>query len=252
VSSEDDGDGAPPAVAPGGGPTFGPPPGGRLEREHFTDENLERFAAWMRSQGATVLSAAEREASLRTILAEAPAGEDVFVFGYGSLMWNPAFRHAETRSAWLHGWHRSFCLWNVFGRGTVQSPGLMLALEPEGACHGVALRIEAAHVADELGVLWRREMITGGYDARWVTLEAGDETLRAVTFVANRASTRYAGRIAEEEAIAYLARAKGPLGTSRAYVESLVEHLDALGLLDEAMRRLCRALARRAEEDPGA
>lgn len=231
---------------------FGPASGGRLEREHFTDENLERFVAWMRSQGASVLSEAERQASLRAILAEAPRGEDVHVFGYGSLMWNPAFRHAGTRPAWLHGWHRSFCLWNVFGRGTVERPGLMLALEPEGACHGVALRIEAAHVADELGVLWRREMITGGYDARWVTLEAGDEKLRAITFVANPTSARYAGRIAEPEAIAHLARAQGPLGTSRAYVESLAEHLDALGLRDEAMQRLRRELALCAREEPGA
>jgi len=204
----------------------------------------------MRSQGATVLPAAEREASLRAALAEVAPGEDVHVFGYGSLMWNPAFHHVEARPAWLHGWHRSFCLWSVFGRGTMQNPGLMLALEPGGACHGIALRIEAARVADELGVLWRREMITGGYDARWVTLEMGDGPVRAVTFVANPASTRYAGRLPEEAALDYLARASGPLGTSRAYVESLATRLDALGLRDEAMQRLHRALATRALEGP--
>jgi cation transport protein ChaC len=216
--------------------------GGGLRREHFTEENLERFAAWMRSQGANVLSAEERDASLRAILAQATPGEDVFVFGYGSLMWNPAFHHVEARPAWLEGWHREFCLWNVFGRGTVENPGLMLALEPGDACHGLALRIAAADVASELGVLWKREMITGGYEARWVTLDAGGAELRAVTFVANRASSRYAGRLPHDVALRHLARARGPLGTSRAYVESLVEHLDALGLRDEAMRRIRRGL----------
>ena len=94
--------------------------------------------------------------------------QDVWVFGYGSLMWNPAFHHVELRPARLHGWHRSFCLWNTFGRGSPEKPGLMLALQPGGACAGVALRIAADAVPSELGVLWNREMLTGAYLPRWV------------------------------------------------------------------------------------
>jgi len=219
-----------------------------LRRELLTDENVERLAAWMRAEGMPVPSAEEREASLRATLAAAPPEGEVWVFGYGSLLWNPAFEHVETRPARLHGWHRAFCLWSTFGRGTREAPGLMLALDRGGACHGVALRLAPEAVETELRILWRREMVTGGYVPRWVRPRTAAGPVHAVTFVVNAASPRYAGRLELEEIARRVAVARGPLGTSRDYVEELARRLDALGLRDGAVAALAARLAR----EPGA
>jgi len=172
-------------------------------------------------------------------------GEDTdWVFGYGSLMWNPAFHHVESRPARVRGWHRRFCLWNTFGRGTPENPGLMLALERGGSCAGLVLRVAAEAVRSELGVLWNREMITGAYEPRWVRLFSDGEPIEAVTFVANRAHPRYAGKLEVREIARRMATASGPLGASRDYLESTVAELDRLGLRDGAMHALLRELKR--------
>ena len=103
-----------------------------------------------------------------------PRDEDFWVFGYGSLMWNPAFHHAEQRAARLAGWHRSFCFWNTFGRGSPENPGLTLALESGGSCLGVALRIAAADVRSELGVLWNDPAIGADWGVDDPILSARD------------------------------------------------------------------------------
>jgi len=213
-----------------------------LRREHLLPEVAARITEAIRSLGADVLSAEQRAASLRETLACVPAGGDVWVFGYGSLMWNPAFHHVEARPARAAGWHRSFCLWNTFGRGTRENPGLTLALERGGSCAGRALRIEASQVEAELGVLWNREMITGAYAPRWLRLRSEAGELDAVTFVANRASERYAGRLPLAEAARLMATARGPLGASREYLESTVAELDRMGLADGTMHALHRAV----------
>lgn len=224
----------------------------RLRYGWMRDENLSRIEDWLRGQGIDVTPREVREAAFREILAGEPADTDVFVFGYGSLLWNPACRVAETIPATLHGYHRSFCLSSPFGRGTPETPGLMLALEPGGSCTGVALRIAAVDRETELGSVWTREMITGAYRARWVRLTSAAGALRALTFVANPASPRYVGRPSAAVAAHHLARAEGPLGTSRAYLEALVHQLDALGLADRAMRRLHRDVGRLRGSPPAA
>jgi cation transport protein ChaC len=215
-----------------------------LRRESFTPENVGRFEAWLRAQGVDVLPREMREAALQRALAATAADEDVWLFGYGSLMWNPACEVAESRAARLHGFHRRFCLWNTFGRGTPERPGLMLALEPGGCCAGVALRIEATRRESELGRIWTREMMTGAYRARWVSLETGEGAVRALTFVANRESPRYAGRLSPGDTTRCLRQGAGPLGTSREYLERVVRHLEAMGLADGEMHALLRAVRR--------
>ena len=118
----------------------------------------------------SLLSDAEIEADLDATLASHPPGEDVWLFGYGSLMWNPAIEFAERRAGAVHGWHRRFCLWLHMGRGSPDNPGLMLALERGGRCAGMLFRIPAADARDELLLAWRRELFTGAYRSRWVTV----------------------------------------------------------------------------------
>jgi cation transport protein ChaC len=178
--------------------------------------------------GIPVLSDADQAASLSRILEEHPPGADVWVFGYGSLVWNPLVHHEERRVAHLHGFHRSFCLWSHVNRGSMQKPGLVLGLDTGGSCRGVAFRIAHGKVAAELRLLWRREMVLGVYSPRWATVEAGNERLKAIAFFANREHANYAGKLPLETVIKTLVSARGQLGTPAEYlletVHGLVEH----------------------------
>ena len=185
------------------------------------------------------LSEAQRQASLDSMLATNP-GTDVWVFGYGSLMWNPAFHYAERRAGLIRGYHRRFCLWTELGRGEPGRPGLMLALDRGGSCHGIAFRIDRAAVRSELEIVWKREMLAGAYEPKWVRVRGGAGDFHAVTFVINRAFEHYAGRISERDTVHHLARAGGRLGTCREYLENTVNELDRLGVRDGTMHDLLR------------
>ena len=117
-----------------------------------------------------LLSPEERLQSRRETLRGVAPDSDVWVFGYGSLMWNPAFHFVEQRPARCHGYHRSFCLSTPVGRGSPDCPGLVLALDWGGSCTGVAFRIAGDQVDEELDVVWQREMVAGSYVPTWVRL----------------------------------------------------------------------------------
>jgi glutathione-specific gamma-glutamylcyclotransferase len=213
-----------------------------LRRELLLPESSERAAELFRAAGIVISTPEARAASLEAMLARVAPGTDVWVFGYGSLMWNPAFRHVEERAARAVGWHRRFCLWNTFGRGSPENPGLTLALESGGSCLGLALRVAAAEVREELTLLWNREMLMGSYLPRWVRLSSPAGPLEAVSFVANRANERYAGRLPVARVAELLARARGPLGGALEYLERTVGELERHGARESEMHALLRAV----------
>jgi cation transport protein ChaC len=190
-----------------------------------------------RQPGMRLRTDAELDSSLAATLSERRAGEPVWVFGYGSLIWNPAFEFAERRVALIHGWHRRFCLWMVSGRGSPEVPGLMLALDRGGRCRGIAYRLTEAQIADELILVWRREMLSGAYHARWVEAATETGTVRAITFVVNRQSDRFV-TLPEPRVAEMIATAHGMLGSCRDYLERTVEHLAALGFRDASLERI--------------
>ena len=193
----------------------------------------------------------ERRESRRRMLAELAPGEDAWVFGYGSLMWNPAIHFAERRAARLHGWHRAFCLWTPIGRGTPENPGLVLGLDRGGSCHGVAYRVAAADIESELDLLWQREMVSNdSYRPRWVPLKTGDGAIKAIAWTINRGGKRYAGRLAFATVARRLASAEGRLGPNREYLEATVAGLDALGIREGALHEIL-ALVRAHAPDGG-
>ena len=145
--------------------------------------------------GLCCRSEAELEATLDDVLRAHDPELDLHVFGYGSLMWDPAMNVLGSSVALVPGLHRRFCLRMVFGRGTPEAPGTILALDRGGSCRGVLYRIAAHKVEAELRLLWRREMLAGSYEARWVQAWADGRRVRALAFVAIRGHERYIGSL---------------------------------------------------------
>ena len=183
---------------------------------------------------------AERLRIMRAMLAELPAGEDPWVFGYGSLIWNPAFDHVEIRRGRVFGYHRRFAFWSRMGRGSPEAPGLMLGLVRGGSCGGLVFRVASDKAGDELKSVFLREMMTSSYHARFVPAHTEAGPVRAIAFVANPDHAFYAGRVPLETAARHIAVAEGRLGPCRDYLYNTVAHLDARGIRDRDMRELLR------------
>jgi glutathione-specific gamma-glutamylcyclotransferase len=174
---------------------------------------------------------------------ELPPG-DLWVFGYGSLMWNPGFRFLEATPALLRGYHRNFCIWSARYRGTPERPGLVLGLDRGGACRGIAFRIAHAEVDEVLATLWVREMSRLTYRPRVLPVAAPEHTVRALAFVADPAHPSYAGRLSEAEVAARIVHCRGARGPNIDYLANTLDHLHKLGLQDLRLRRIyARALA---------
>lgn len=223
-----------------------PEPRIAITREGLRDGSLLADARRRMPPGIRLPSDAEIEADLDAKLAQHPPGADLWLFGYGSLMWNPAIHYADHRAGMLRGWHRRFCLWLHMGRGTPENPGLMLALDRGGSCAGMLFRIPAAEARSELLLAWRRELFTGAYCSRWVTAITDTGPVRAATFVVNRAHPRYAGRLDEAAVAERLASATGELGSCAAYLNATLGALGQLELRDRGLERLQRLVAQRA------
>jgi cation transport protein ChaC len=167
---------------------------------------------------------------------------DLWVFGYGSLIWQPGFEFAETRHAVLEGYRRAFCMTSIHYRGTPEAPGLVLALDraEHGRCDGVAYRVPESEAAGVLAYLRARELVSYAYDeARlMVRLDGGVDEVEAVTYVTNRTHPQYRGDLSLEDQAAIIARAVGPRGPNADYLRNTVAGLEALGLQDPDLHRL--------------
>ena len=168
-----------------------------------------------------------------------PQGE-LWVFGYGSLMWDPGFAHSEAHPALLRGYHRAFCVYSHRFRGTVECPGLVLGLTRGGACRGIAFRIAARDVRNALNDLWQREMPRRTYVPRMLQVAAGAQRVRALAFVADPQHYAYAGKLAPEQTAAFIARGRGQRGANIDYLRNTLAHLHELGVRDHGLERLLR------------
>ncbi|WP_354683955.1 gamma-glutamylcyclotransferase [Cupriavidus necator] len=175
---------------------------------------------------------------------DAALGGDVWVFGYGSLIWNPMVVHTERRRATVHGYHRGFYLYSRINRGTWDNPGLVLGLDRGGCCHGMVFRIPSHVVEQEFRVLWRREMLTGAYHPRWLRIRTDDDgpEQRALAFVMNRTHEAYAGRLPDNCVVERLRHAAGLYGPAREYLQQTLLGLATNGVDDPYLGRLWRQL----------
>lgn len=159
----------------------------------------------------------------------------MWVFGYGSLVWNPGFELREKVIATLQGYHRSFCMRSIHHRGTEENPGLVLALDedPAASCQGVALAVAHGREAATLQYLRDRELVSSAYLEKHlaVRLEDGRE-VEAVTYVVDPDHVQYCGGITLEEQARIIAAARGGRGPNDEYLYNTVDHLAELGIHD--------------------
>ena len=174
--------------------------------------------------------------------AEFPDG-DLWVFGYGSLIWKPGFAFAEQSPARLIGEHRSLCIYSMVHRGTYERPGLVLGLDRGGACQGVAFRVARREREATVAYLREREQVTGVYREvmRSVWLK-GDARVRALVYVADRSHDQYAGRLSLDEQLRLVKQGHGAYGDNAEYVISTVAALEAQGIRDAPLHRLASLL----------
>jgi cation transport protein ChaC len=205
----------------------------------------EMFAMWEQRARAAGLPANWRlpddviEASRLTLLGDHQNGDDLWIYSYGSLMWDPGFHFAEVRLADVEGYQRRFTLKIELGRGSRERPALMLSLEAQaGCCRGLAFRITARSVQAESAILWRREMLRGGYSPAMVPMATPQGPITALAFVSNRSHPGYVGELPLNETAAMIAHGKGILGTNREYLAQLATQLQALEIQDPYVEQL--------------
>ena len=170
-------------------------------------------------------------------------GGELWVFGYGSLMWRPGFSYLEAHPALLRGWHRSLCVFSHYHRGTAQRPGLVLGLDRGGACRGVAFRVPEAEAESVRAYLIAREQVTLVYReiAARAWLDDGRQ-VRAMTFVVDRAHHQYAGVLPAERQAELVRSAVGLSGRNVDYLENTLRHLDEIGVRDRPLLAVARCL----------
>lgn len=163
----------------------------------------------------------------------------VWIFGYGSLMWNPGFPHRAREPALVHGWHRAFCVYSHIWRGTPENPGLVLGLDRGGSCRGVAFAIDPEREADVLAYLDERERVTNVYWRRRLTatLRSG-KAISAWGYIADRGHHQYSGKLALMRAARIIAEGIGKGGTNPEYLENTIVHLERLGIPEGPLHKL--------------
>jgi cation transport protein ChaC len=188
----------------------------------------------------------DREKNRQEALKDHP-DEDLWVFAYGSLMWDPALVFSEVRRAKVLDYERRFILKEIYGgRGNREAPGLMAALDHGGGCEGLIFRIAKENIEVETEILWRRELIFAGYTPTIVAAIAGEQQLKVLAFVADHDALQICGDISRDEQIEYLVNGRGIFGTSLEYLENVVAQFDVLGVKDaECSALLTQTQARR-------
>ncbi len=178
------------------------------------------------------------EPLLEQTLARWGGRDDLWVFGYASLIWRPEFDSAEHRPARVRGWHRTLQMRSRVNRGTPEQPGLVYALVSGGACRGMVYRVPRERAPAELRRLWAREMPTGVYDPRWLHCDTAAGTVLALAFTLSRRSPSFTGRLDEAQLLHVLRHARGRYGTTLDYLLSTAAALRAHRMIDRETLRL--------------
>ena len=164
---------------------------------------------------------------------------DLWVFGYGSLIWRPEFACTEQHLTVVHGWHRALKMWSRVNRGSPELPGLVLTLLSGGSCKGMVFRVAQANAREDLRRLWAREMPNQGvYDPKWLTCPTPNGPVKALAFTLSRQSPNFTGELTPEQYQHIFAKATGRYGTTLDYTRATWDSLRAHGIRDQHLARL--------------
>ncbi|MCO5072189.1 MAG: gamma-glutamylcyclotransferase [Rhizobiaceae bacterium] len=171
--------------------------------------------------------------------------EHLWVFAYGSLIWNPEFEPVEQCRAVAAGWHRSFCLKLTRWRGTRELPALMLALDHGGTCVGIAYRLPPENKHGQIARLLEREIDANPPTnvPRWITVSTAEGRLKALAFVALRSGKAYAGKRPLAEVASVLSRAAGHWGSAAQYAFNTITKLEEHGIRDRNLWQIQKLMA---------
>ena len=193
-----------------------------------------------RSTARSPAAPAQAARTLQSLQAQHPAGQDLWVFGYASLIWRPEFEATESHLTRVHGWHRALKMWSRINRGTPECPGLVFALLRGGSCQGVVYRVPADHAHEALARLWAREMPLTVYAPRWLPCPIPGGTVRALAFTLPASSPSHTGTLSTERYREIFAHAQGRFGSTRDYAVQTLLALRAHGIEDRSLAQLIR------------
>ncbi|MFV0282259.1 MAG: gamma-glutamylcyclotransferase [Castellaniella sp.] len=186
--------------------------------------------------------AAWHQASINQTLQNWDGRSDLWVFGYGSLIWRPEFDHLEARRARIHGYHRALCLWSRINRGTPEQPGLVFGLDLGGSCEGTVYRIAGSRVPAILDTLWQREMPSASYIPRWLNCHTESGPVSSLVFTMDRSDEGYVTGLPIEQIVAIVRQGHGRYGPCTEYVLQTADALDAAGITDRRLSAIARSL----------
>lgn len=219
-----------------------------LSRTMLESGLVQRLALDRDGENSGVLSEDELTASRQKYVADNYEGPDIWIFGYGSLIWNPLIAYEEKLFGRVYGLHKRFCLWTRLGRGSPEEPGLVLALDRGGSVKGVVFRIASERAVKEMDILWQREMINNSYNPKWVSVHTNYGVKKALSFVVRRSSPSFADRMSDENIAAVIARATGFLGPCCDYLFETAKALARAGIQDEKLDRLVKMVRKYKNE----
>lgn len=168
-------------------------------------------------------------------------GDDLWVFGYASLIWRPEFDYLERREARAYGWHRALKMWSRINRGTPECPGLVFCLLAGGSCQGMVFRIARKEAEGVLKRLWEREMPIPVYAPRWLPCRTSQGTVKALSFTLAHASPSHTGELTAQQYQSIFSQATGRYGTTHDYAQRTLDGLRAVGITDRRLERLLAA-----------
>jgi cation transport protein ChaC len=172
------------------------------------------------------------------LLTQWPRNEDLWIFGYASLIWRPEFEVTESHITKIQGWHRALKMWSRVNRGSPECPGLVFALLSGGSCHGMVFRTPAAQVKETIEKLWFREMPSSVYIPRWLQCPTPQGPVTALAFTLPRNSPNFTGELSPSQYKHIFENAKGRYGTTLDYAIETFNSLKQHGIEDRALAAL--------------
>ena len=207
-----------------------------LNRKNIKADKL-RSIVRKQGLGSKLLDDASLLKSRRSLVPD-NTKKDIWIFGYGSLIWNPVIRPIKKLKVKSYGYRRKYCLKTHIGRGSKECPGLVLGLENGGSVTGQALKINNKNIFEELDLVWRREMIMGAYIPKIISGYSEEGKIDMIAFTINKKHENYIGSLSEAETALMISKAQGFLGTATDYLDKTCESLKILNLNDLYLKRL--------------